>query len=155
MSYFSQLDLYDGNMFMQDHELISFIEQYDIKGITYVGDTQYIESVVGGHASSHYEMCVFVVNSLFDFDQVIATCNHEINNLPANGFLYLALNKFLAIPKSQEQLPNNYDSAIFQVITNGVNASLFKYYNGCIDSGQRFNWVHPITRFMFINENIN
>jgi len=155
MSYFSQLDLYNGNMFMQDYELISFAEQYEVKGINYVGDTQYLESVLGCRALSQYKMCVFVVNSLFDFDQVIATCNHEITNLPANGFLYLALNKFLAIPKSQDQLPDSYDSAIFQVITNGVDASLFKYYNGCIDSGQRFNWVHPITRFIFINENIN
>jgi hypothetical protein len=140
---------------MQDHELISFAEQYEVNGINYVGDTQYLESVVGRHALSQYKMCVFVVNSLFDFDQVIATCNHEITNLPASGFLYLALNKFLAMPKSQDQLPDSYDSAIFQVITNGVNASLFKYYNCCIDGGQRFNWVHPITRFIFINENIN
>jgi hypothetical protein len=52
MSYFSQLDLYNGNMFMQDHELISFAEQYEVNGINYIGDTQYLESVVGRHALS-------------------------------------------------------------------------------------------------------
>jgi hypothetical protein len=85
MSYFSQLDLYDSTMFMQDHELISFADQYEVNGINYVGDTEYIESVLGRQSSLHYEMCVIVANSLFAFEQIIATCNNEIAKLPANG----------------------------------------------------------------------
>lgn len=151
----NQLDLYNGTMFVQDHDLIAFADQYDVTGVRYIGNSNYIKSVLGKTESPHYNLCVYVLNSNFEFEQVIDTCNQELKSLPPNGFLYLALNKFLAIPQSGRTSIDDYDAAIHQTVSQGVRAPLFRYYSGCVDNGKRFNWAHPITRFIFINGNSN
>jgi hypothetical protein len=155
MNTYSQLDFYEGDMFMQDHDLVEFADQYEVTSVKYIGDSDYIESVLGRVALTQHNLCVYIVNSYFNFDHVVDTCNQELKKLPPNGFLYLSLNKFLAVPKSQDHVPNDYNVAIYNLIGKGVNAPMFRYYSGAIDCGQRFNWAHPITRFIFINENFD
>ena len=65
-----------------------------------------------------------------------------------NGLIYLALNKYLVLPKCYDRnLSEDYDVAIEEFITKQINATVEKYYACGLDNGNRFNWVHPLTRF--------
>ena len=147
-----QLQWYHGDMILQDHELLDFVTHNDIHKIKYIGDSKHLEDILGKKSAAG-DMCIYLVNSFFDLEQVVETCNKEIKCLPLNGIFYLSLNKFLLQPIPQQDINANYDSALYNFIIDRVQFPLLRYYSGAVDGGRRFNWVHPLTRFYFINEN--
>ena len=147
-----QLQWYHGDMILQDHELLDFVNHNNIHKIKYIGDSNHLEDILG-KKSEVGDMCVYLVNSLFDLEQVVDTCNKEIQCLPLNGIFYLSLNKFLLQSKPQQGINADYDSALHNFVIDRIQFPLLRYYSGAVDGGKRFNWVHPLTRFYFINEN--
>jgi len=147
-----QLTWYNGDMVLQDYDLYNFVCDNNINAIQYLGDTSHVESVVGNKQPVG-NLCVYIVNSPFYFSQVVAVCNQQIKKLKTNKFLYVALNKFLAQPEPQLETADNYDVSIFNFMTHHIEATLLQYHSGYLDHGQRFNWIHPLTRFYFYNEN--
>jgi|688.fasta_scaffold316783_2 hypothetical protein len=148
-----QLAWYGGDIFEQDNKLLQFIEQHNLKGIKYLGDCEHV-SAICKNAATDYQLIVYIVNSLFKFGDVIQTCNNELERLKGNGFLYLSINKFLAHHEKHCQVVDDYDNAIYDLITGHIHYKLLSYYSGQVDGGIKFNWAHPITRFYFSNENI-
>ena len=147
-----QLKWYGGDIILQDHELLSFVENHNIQKIRYVGDSKHLELLVG-KKSEHGEMCIYLVKSPFKLDHIVDVCNQELDRLEPGGILYLALNKFLLEPCSQQNVNANYESAIYDFVVSHIRCPLIRYHSGVIDGGKRFNWIHPLTRFYFINEN--
>jgi hypothetical protein len=151
-----QLQWYHGDMILQDHELLHFVQHNKINKIKYIGDSKYLEDIIGKKHSDIADMCIYLVNSFFDIQKVLEICNQEIRCLPKNGIFYLSLNKFLLQSAPQQQnIDANYDFALRDFVIAHVHFPLLRYYSGAVDGGQRFNWVHPLTRFYFTNENIN
>ena len=147
-----QLKWYGGDIVLQDQELLNFVEYHNITKIRYVGDSKQLELIVGKN-SDQGEMCIYLVRSPFKLDHVVEICNKELKRLGAGGILYLALNKFLLEPCSQESVNPNYEAAIYDFVVSNIHYPMIRYHSGIIDGGQRFNWIHPVTRFYFINEN--
>lgn len=147
-----QLKWYDGDIVLQDQEILDFVEYHNIQKIRYVGDSKHLELIVG-KKSEQGEMCVYLLKSSFNLDHVVAVCNEELERLGPGGILYLALNKFLLEPCAQPTANPNYDPAIYDFVVTHINYPLIRYHSGIIDGGKRFNWIHPLTRFYFINEN--
>jgi hypothetical protein len=64
------------------------------------------------------------------------------------SLIYLAVNKYVAIPNQYDcNLSPDYDTAIEQFINTRVNAKIEQYQPCGFDAGNKFNWVHPLTRF--------
>ena len=147
-----QLKWYGGDIVLQDQELLNFVEYHNIQKIRYVGDSKHLELIVG-KKSDQGEMCIYLIKSPFELSHVVEVCNKELARLAPGGILYLALNKFLLEPCSQEAVNPNYEAAIYDFVVSHINYPVIRYHSGIIDGGQRFNWIHPLTRFYFINEN--
>jgi hypothetical protein len=145
-----QLQWYEGDITEQDYDLEQFVHSNGISGIKYIGDSEYLKPILEKEHNST-NLCVYIVNSPFRFDDIIDICNNE---LKVNKFLYLSINKFLAISESQDNINEDYDEAIYDYIKNHTNYPILKYKSGKEDGGKKFNWVHPLTRFYFYNENI-
>jgi len=144
---------YGGNIFEQDYLLKVFVEQKQISRILYLEDDGHVQSIIGHQVETDAQMCVYVVNRTFQFSSIIKICNETLSKLGKGSWLYLSINKFLAIPEPQLEIPEQYDDAIYSYITSGVKYKLQDYITGKNDYGNRFNWVHPLTRFYFYNDN--
>lgn len=150
----TQLKWYGGDSLLQDQELCDFVSNNDICQIRYTGDSEYLESIIG-KKNNIGDMCIYLINSPFKFSEIVKIANQEIKKLKPNGILYLSINKFLAKSEPQNNVNSDYDSAIFNFVVDNVCYPLLKYHSGVIDGGQRFNWVHPLTRFYFLNADFN
>jgi hypothetical protein len=147
-----QLKWYGGDIILQDQELLNFVEHHHVEKIRYIGDSKHLELTIG-KKSDQGEMCIYLVKSSFNLDHVVKVCNEELAQLAPGGILYLALNKFLLEPCTQESVNPNYEAAIYDFVVSHIHYPVIRYHSGIIDGGQRFNWIHPVTRFYFINEN--
>lgn len=148
-----QLNWYAGDLYYQDYLLQEFIIQNKIERICYLGDCNYIKTIINSQNNLNPQLCIFIVNSLFKFSEVVYTCNKNLENLGNGSWLYLSVNKFLAESEPQEGIVEDYDDAIYNFIANRIKFKIVKYYSGKTDQGRKFNWVHPLTRFYFLNEN--
>lgn len=146
-----QLKWYGGDMILQDQEILNFVEYQNIQNIKYVGDSKHLELTIG-KKSNHGEMCIYLVKSPFKLDHIVEVCNQELERLAPGGILYLALNKFLLEPCSQQTVNPSYEAAIYDFVVSHIRYPLICYHSGIVDGGKRFNWIHPLTRFYFTNE---
>lgn len=146
-----QLHWYGGDLVLQDQEILDFVEYHNIQQIRYVGDSQHLELILG-KKSEQGDMCVYLIKSPFKLDHVVEVCNEELQRLRPGGILYLAFNKFLLEPCAQPTVNPNYEAAIYDFVVSRIHYPLIRYHSGVIDGGKRFNWLHPLTRFYFINE---
>jgi hypothetical protein len=134
----------------QDQQLIDHIHHNQIKQAMVHGDdffSQYVNVVDQGPV----DFIVWIQNQPFEFHQLVVEINNSIAaNLCADGTLYLAVNKFLCSkPQHGIDLPDNYDDAILEYLTDNVDAVVEKYFLDHNSVGSMFNWVHPLTRFYF------
>ena len=152
----TQLQWYGGDTIQQDYDLEQFVIENQILSIKYIGDSTYLNSIIGKKSSSG-QMCVYLVNPpnnhLVKLSTIVSICNQELNELSPSGFLYLSINKFILDPELDTDAVDDYDSAIYNYVVSNINATLIKYHSGMLDGGQRFNWVHPLTRFYFHHAN--
>jgi len=149
-----QLKWYNGTTIEQDYELELFVKENNISRIGYHGPNNYLEELLGSKQTDNLDLCVYYVNQLFKFSEIVYDCNKIINEkLLPNGFLYLTVNKFLAEPEYFENSTQDYDESIFIFLKEKINAPVIKYHSGKTDGGIRFNWVHPLTRVYFKNVN--
>ena len=134
----------------QDQQLIDYIHHNQIKQAMLYGDdffSQYVNIVDHGPV----DLIIWIQNQPFKFHQLVSEINNSIvDNLRANGTLYLAVNKFLCSePQHDIDLPDNYDDAILKYLIDNVGAVVEKYFLDRDSVGSMFNWVHPLTRFYF------
>jgi hypothetical protein len=140
-------------MIKQDNELIEYIQANNIKHARIHGDngvfSQYVTPV--NHCC---DFAIYIENSWqpFDFDELIQKLNYEIQNyLCDKGVLYLAVNKFLCMPRCYDStLPENYNDAIVQYLKRNINAEMKTAIVPAHIQGDAFNWIHPLTRFYFV-----
>jgi hypothetical protein len=148
----TQLKWYGGTTIQQDVELAKFVIENDIHAVKYMGDSDYLKEII--EREQHpATMIILLINHKFRFSEIVAMCNSELKKLGPGGFLYLAINKFLAVPEPQNFTVDDYDQAIHEYVKHNINFSMLQYHSGQDDSGKKFNWVHPITRFYFYHEN--
>jgi hypothetical protein len=132
----------------QDQALVNYIQSNCIQSAIIHGDqffSQYLIKVEHGPV----DFVIWIENKPFDFDQLIADINLEIDtHLAKNGVLYLSINKFLCVPKQYNNtLSENYEDAILEYVRDNVNAKIEKYLPNRNSTGDQFNWTHPLTRF--------
>lgn len=147
----TQLDWYKGDLLRQDADLIEFIQRHQIRSVAFHGQSEFLNSILILPQTETSDLAIYIVNSIFKYSEVIANINTNMNH---NRFIYVSINKFLAIPEPQIKVAEDYDNAIYDYILENVNLSLLQHYSGKDDHGHRFNWAHPLTRFYFKNENI-
>lgn len=145
----AQSEWYAADLFAQERDLCDFVQDNQITAIRYLGNCDRIKSILGLENDQEYQLCVTIYNREFYFSELVSECNRILQTLPKDGFLYVSINKFLAVPEPDPNMPNDYDMAILTYMLAHVEAPLFRYHSGSVDSGQRFNWVHPLTRFIF------
>lgn len=145
----NQLNWY-GDICQQDYDLIEFVTKNNITSVNYLGDSWHLKPIIGD-PSANPKLWIYLVNHSFKFSLLVKTCNEILMNMASNSFLYLSINKFLAIPEPQDKVDLDYDDAIYNYITNNIKYPLLAYFNGKEDFGKKFNWGHPLTRFYFTN----
>lgn len=133
----------------QDQQLIEYMHQTKVQQAMIYGDnffSQFVDTVEHGPV----DFIIWIQNTPYEFDKLVDELNKNIaSNLCKNGILYLALNKFLGSGPQHRHLPDNYNSAIRQYLTDSVDAVIEKSFFDCNSVGSMFNWVHPLTRFYF------
>lgn len=150
----TQLLWYDADLCTQDAELMDFINLNEIKRIKYFGDIERIRTLINKVDDFDCQLCVYMVNSPFKLSTIIENCSAILNQFNSLGYLYLSLNKFLLQHEFYNNIEDDYDNAILFHVTKKIPFRLIKYYSGNVDGGIKFNWIHPLTRFYFSNENI-
>ena len=145
-----QLSLFDGNCrIRQDQDLIDAIVSNKYKKALGVGDVDYFTNFIEFVDRGVVDFCIYIQREEFDFDDLATNLNYIIKNNTAPGALiYLSVNKYAAIPSRHDcDLSADYDTAIEQFVSSRVNAKIESYYPCGFDFGNKFNWVHPLTRF--------
>jgi hypothetical protein len=140
---------YGADIFAQERDLQEFVNDHQITSIYYLGDCDRIRSLLGHDVKENCELCVMIYNRQFRFSEIVLECNRILPTLVPGGFLYLSVNKFLADPEPNLDNPEDYDLSILHYMLRHIPYPLIGYYSGRIDAGQRFNWVHPLTRFIY------
>jgi len=140
-------------MIQQDHDLVEYMKSNNITQARIHGDVEFFSKHVTPVEHSS-DFSIWIENDttqLFDFALLVDRLNHEIqHNLLTNGVLYLAVNKFLCEPKQYDiALPEDYNDAIKQYLETTIQASLVTALLPKHIEGNKFNWVHPLTRFYF------
>lgn len=151
----TQLSWYGGDVLLQEQELLQFISNRTINKIKYLGDCEDLADVLGvENCNNNYDMCIYIVNSQFVFSDVVENCIKQLQSLNTDGFLYVAINKFLAVAQSNVDITEeSYDKCILDYMVSNIPYTLIQYHSGELDGGKKFNWAHPITRFYFTNAN--
>jgi hypothetical protein len=141
-----------GCTIQQDQELIDIIANGKYTHAIGHGDIDYFSDYINFVQQGPVDLCIFIINHQFDFDDIVSQVNQTIQTqLRAGGLFYLSLNKYLAIPKNYDTtLPEDYDSAIEQFFLSRINFNICKYIPCGNDQGNQFNWAHPLTRFHII-----
>lgn len=145
-----QLKLFEpGCCIQQDQELIDLIVSNNYKQAVGVGAVNYFSKFIEFVDSGKVNFCIYIQLKPFDFDGLASDINHVIaTRMLPGSLIYLSLNKYNAQPKRYNtNLSSDYDVAIEQFINDRVGATVKKYQPCGFDSGNKFNWVHPLTRF--------
>jgi hypothetical protein len=133
----------------QDQDLIDFIHNNKYTTALAYGDTEYFNQYINLVEDGTVNFCIFIINSPFEFSDVVKKINNIIQyNVNKEGIIYLAINKFLALPcKYSKDTTSNYNQLIYQYVKDYVNAEILSYSFVENDQGTMFNFVHPLTRF--------
>jgi len=145
-----QLSLFKGHCrIQQDQDLIDTITANTYTQALAVGDVEYFANFIEFVDTVPINFCIYIQMEKFDFNDLVAKVNYIIKNQMVPGSLmYLAINKYMAEAKCYDStLSADYDIALGQFITKNVYATVEKYLPCGLDGGNKFNWVHPLTRF--------
>jgi hypothetical protein len=142
----TQLDSFKNTvMFQQDHELVEYMKSNNYTKVYAYGDVDYFDQFVD-LTDCKCDFGIYIVNQYFDFSTLVDHVNWVLDNC-IRIQLYLAINKFFAVPNKQYKVSDDYDIAIKQLITEQVRARIDSYQYQSDDQGQYFNFAHPLTRF--------
>jgi len=135
-------------VFKQDQELIDYIVHNSIIEATGVGDIEYFSSHVN-FVSGPSLFGIYICNEVFYFEDLVTKVNIFLReSITPNGVLYLAINKFLAIPEKLLDSKKSYDESILTYFTNALlQCDIESYQCTPQDNGSYFNFAHPLTRF--------
>lgn len=138
-----------GSRIRQDQELIDFIEQNAFKKCYAIGEVNYFNSWVRFVEKGPVNFCICIQTSNFDLDDLINQLNHVIlNHISPGGQIYLAFNRYQIKPKKYSSgLSEDFDTAIDQYVRIKIMAQIDRYIPCGNDGGNKFNWIHPLTRF--------
>lgn len=145
-----QLGLFEGDCrTQQDQDLIDTIQANGYTQALAVGDADYFANFIKLVDTGPAEFCIYIQMEEFDFNTLVDHVNHIIKTqMNPGSLLYLSLNKYMAEAKCYDStLSSDYDIAIGQFITKHVYANVEQYLPCGLDFGNKFNWVHPLTRF--------
>lgn len=145
-----QLSFFD-NAFRikQDQDLIDLIQQHKFTKAKGKGNVEYFKQFIEFVQDQTVDFCIFIINEPFDFELLCQDVNDVIQHMSPNGLIYLSVNKYLVNPRCySEKLDEDYDQAIKQFVENRIKASIQTYWPCGIDNGNKFNWIHPLTRFL-------
>lgn len=148
----SQLKFFqDSCQILQDKQLIDLIQDHDVDRALGFGDVGYFRDFVQFVDDGPVDFCVYIINQEFDLDQICDHVNRIIaTKMRSPGLVYLSINKYLVKPRCHNQnLPGNYDEALLMYVSSKIRASLKQYFACGQDQGLQFNWIHPLTRFVF------
>jgi hypothetical protein len=142
----TQLDSFENTvMIQQDHELVEYMKSKNYTKVYAYGDVDYFDQFVD-LTDCKCDFGIYIVNQYFDFSTLINHVNWVLDNC-IRVQLYLAINKFFAVPNKQYNVSDDYDIAIKQLINEQVRARIDSYQYQSDDQGQYFNFAHPLTRF--------
>jgi hypothetical protein len=138
-----------GSRIQQDQDLINFIEQNAFKKCYAIGEVDYFNSYVRFVEQGSVDFCICIQTANFDLDDLIDQINHVImEHISPGGQIYLAFNRYQIKPKKySSRLSEDFDTAIDQYVRSRIIAQVDKYIPCGNDGGNKFNWIHPLTRF--------
>lgn len=142
--------LIPGATIKQDQDLIDFIRSNGFKQCYAMGDAaDYFRTYIDFVKQGPVDFCLCIQNSDFDLDDLINDTNSMIaQHLSVHGRVYLSFNRYQIRPKRYgADLSEDFDTAIAQHVTRNIHARVDSYIACGEDAGNKFNWVHPLTRF--------
>lgn len=140
---------HDAFRIRQDQELIDLLHKYKFSKAKGYGSVGYFRQFLNFVQDQPVDFCMFIINEPIDFELLCNYINHVIrHDMNSTGYIYLSVNKYLITARCySEELSEDYDQAIKQFVEQRVEASIETYWACGLDSGNKFNWIHPLTRF--------
>jgi len=141
--------LLPGHTISQDQELIDFVHHTRAKKVLGIGAVSHFASWINFVDAGPADLCIYIETKSIDVDHLIDSVNRIINlNLVNEAWFYLSFNKYQILPRCYDKdLPEDFDDAIGVYVRRNVDAHVYEYKPCGLDGGNRFNWVHPLTRF--------
>lgn len=138
-----------GTRIQQDQDLIDFIEQNAFEKCYAIGDVDYFRPWIQFVDQGPVDFCICIQIAPFDLDCLIDHINCVIQQkISPGGHVYLSFNRYQIAPKKYaEGLSDDFDTAIDQYVRGKIQAQVDRYIPCGGDGGNRFNWIHPLTRF--------
>jgi len=135
-------------IFKQDHELLMFIKNSQYTQALGRGDVEYFQQTIKLVDKGPVDFCIYIQNSSFDYYQLARDLNRIIDTeLTRPATIYLAINKFYAIPIDYVYSSDDYHESIRKFVFNEINADIINFQFEPLDKGSHFNFVHPLVRF--------
>jgi len=147
-----QLDFFQGNCrIRQDQDLIDLMAAHRFSKAWGVGMVDYFSQFVELVEKQKVDFAFFIIQEPFDFDQLCDQINTMIHDyVNPGGLVYVSINKYLIVPRCYSpDLPEDFDLAIKERMIAMIQADCVSHKSCGIDRGHQFNWVHPLTRFLF------
>lgn len=140
-----------GAVIRQDQELIAFIQSYGYDRAIGYGSIDFLRPFINLVEQAPEDLVIYIQTDPYDFNWLIDSVNHVVDHkIKQGGRLYLSFNKYQAVPGNyHSDLAEDYDQAILQYMSAKIAAKLEQYLPCGDDRGNKFNWVHPLTRFYF------
>lgn len=140
-----------GAVIRQDQELIAYIQSHGYDRAIGYGPTDFLRPFINFVEQAPEEFVIYIETGPYNFSQLIDSVNRVIDHkIKQDGRLYLSFNKYQAVPGNYDSdLAEDYDQAIVQYVSTRIAAKLEHYLPCGDDRGNKFNWVHPLTRFYF------
>lgn len=128
---------------------MDFIRRSGFTKCCALGDVEYFRCCIDFVQQEPVDFCIYIQNTEFDFDDLARDLNDVIaTRVTPGGRIYLALNRYLIRPRRYaEDLSQDFDTAIGEYAARRILARIDTYLPCGSDGGNRFNWVHPLTRF--------
>ena len=134
----------------QDQDLVDLLNKYKFTKARGYGDVEYFSQFIDFVQDQPVDFSIFIINEPFDFELLCNNINHVIqHHMNSGGLIYLSVNKYLVTARCySKELDEDYDQAIKQFVKQQITASIQTYWPCGLDHGNKFNWVHPLTRFL-------
>jgi len=141
--------LLPGSRIRQDQDLLDFIKQINAKKAIGVGDISFFSPWIEFVDSGPVDLCICVETGSFDMNELISRINDiALRELSPEAWIYLSFNKYQIQPRCYDPtLPSDFDEAIRVYVTQRIESQVHEYRPCGLDGGNKFNWVHPLTRF--------
>jgi hypothetical protein len=137
--------------FKQDQRIKNFFSKTVREPTFSYGDVSYFKEINFSNSCKKYNQCLLIFNHLIETSLLVDTIkNFKYEKFNDNSKICICINKFLIYSNiGDKNVENDYDQALYNLISNIFVESKIKYYFVKNLKGDHFNFASPTSQFFF------